>query len=84
MQLSVNGSHQIHQPAAADVRPAASKVAQDIVGVAPRILKGIGQDRHPVESTVGVDTFGKGNDSRREPRRIDDQGAERVTEDIAQ
>jgi hypothetical protein len=37
-------------------------MAQDVLVVAARILKGIGQDREAVKGTVGIDTFGKGKD----------------------
>ena len=38
--------HQVHDPAPADVRPRPAAVVEDVVVVAPRVLKGVGQDRH--------------------------------------
>jgi hypothetical protein len=57
-------------------------VVEHVGVVAPGVLEGVGQDRQPVEGTVGVDAFGEGEDGGREPRRIDGHGPEGVPEDI--
>ena len=57
-------------------------VVQDVGVVASGVLKGISEDWEPVEGAVGVDTFGKGNHGRSEPRRIFGDTAERVSKDI--
>jgi hypothetical protein len=47
--------HQIDDPAPADVRPLTAAVAEHVGVVAPGVLEGVGEDRQPVEGTVGVD-----------------------------
>ncbi len=64
--------------------PWLSAVAEDVLVVAPGILKGIGQNGHAVEGTLGVDSAGEGNDGGREPNWVKGDGAEGVAEDITE
>ena len=59
-----------------------SAVDQDAPMVASRLLQGIGQLRHPVESSVVVDSLGQFNHGGRQPRRLDGEGLEGVAEDV--
>ena len=64
------------------MRPRSPAVVEDIGILAPGILEGISEDREAVEGTLGVDTFGEGNDGRGEPGGVEGDGAEGVAEDI--
>ncbi len=66
------------------MRPLAAAVVQDVFVVATCILKGVGQDRHPVEGTLGVDAFGECGHVRSQPSGIDGHRAEGVTNDLTQ
>ncbi len=57
---------------------------ENIGVVASGILKGICQNWHPVEGTVSVDAFGKGNNSGGEPRGVNEDGPEGVAKDVSE
>ncbi len=59
-------------------------MVEDVGAVAAGVLKGVGQDRQAVESPLLIDTFGKGDDCGREPRRFEGNGAEWVSEDVSE
>ncbi len=61
-------------------RPAA--VVQDVFVVAAGVLKGVGEDGHVVEGTIGVDAIGEGEDGWREPGGGDGDGTEGVAENL--
>jgi hypothetical protein len=44
--------HQIHHPAAADMRSRSAAMAQDVRVATTRFCKGVGQFRQPLEGTV--------------------------------
>jgi hypothetical protein len=46
------------------------------------ILKGIREDGHSVEGTVGVDALGQRNDSGSEPSGINSRGVKRVVNNL--
>jgi hypothetical protein len=51
-------------------------VGEDVGVVAAGLLQGAGQDRQTVEGPLAVDRGGEGGDVRRQPGRIDGDGAE--------
>ena len=51
-------------------------VVQDVLIVAPGVLKGISKDWHSVEGTVLVDASSKRANVRREPSGVNDGGTE--------
>src|SRR5262245_32283404 len=60
-------------------------VVEDVFVVASGILKGIGQDRHPVERLLLVNAASQCLHVRREPRKIDGDVAEgKRTEDVVE
>ncbi len=71
--------HEIHHPAAANVRTGTAAVVEDVGVIAPGILKGVGEDRHPVECLFVVDPIGARNDGGREPGWFKIDKAERIT-----
>ena len=74
--------HQIDHPTTSDVWPFRTAVVKDVGVVAACVLECVGQDWQPIEGALGVNASCKGNDGRREPRRIGDEGAEWVAKDV--
>jgi hypothetical protein len=65
--------------------PAAPQVAQDVLLVAPGVLKCVSKDGQPIECPLLVDRFGKLLDGRREPRGVKGDGAKwQRAEDVVQ
>src|SRR5262245_37065826 len=63
--------HQVHDPAAADVRLLRiAAVVEDLLVVAPGVLQGVGQNRHRGEVARVVDALRYRHDRGGEPRRI--------------
>src|SRR5262249_11763869 len=79
---SFSPQHQIHHPAAADVRSRSAAMAQDVRVAATRFRKSVGQFWHPLEGTVIVDGLGLGFHFGGEPSVGD--GAEGVAEDVSE
>ena len=75
--------HQIHDPAAADVRPVAATMRNDLLLLAAGVHERIGQDRHPLEGLIVVDRPGEADNVGRSPTRVEGHGAEGVAEDVA-
>jgi hypothetical protein len=80
---SLFAQKEVYHPTPFHMDAPRSAVVQDILAVAPSVLKGVGQDRHPVKGTVGVDASGKRKHGRREPRGVYGGGPERISEDTA-
>src|SRR4051812_30949432 len=59
--------YQIDDPAASDVFARLPAVKQDVRVVAAGFFQRIGEDRHAVEGTVGVDAVGEGDNGGRAP-----------------
>src|ERR1019366_3722730 len=76
--------NQVHDPAAPDVWPRPSAMAQDFLVVASGLLQGVGQLRHPVEGSLIVVRAGQFNDGGRQPSGIDGDRSERVGEDVSE
>lgn len=57
-------------------------VGEDVVVIATRVLKGIGEDWHPVKGTVFVDAGGERPNIGRKPRRFNGDRAEGIAEDV--
>lgn len=72
--------HRVHDPAPAGVNRFRAAVVQDIVGIAPRILKGVREDRHTVEGAVVVNALRERNNGRGAPRGGKCDGAEGISE----
>src|SRR5436305_1794513 len=49
---------EINGPAAPDMRPLAATVPEQLFVVATGVEEGVGEDRHTVEGSLGVDVFG--------------------------
>ena|GEM_PF-6501177 len=54
--------HQIHYPATSDMDATVSAVIQNIVVVAPRVLKSVSENGEAVEGFFGVDARGESKD----------------------
>jgi hypothetical protein len=81
---SIPSQYQIQCPTPAAMLAGFSKVVQDVVVVAPGVLKGIGKDGEAVEGFVGVDAVGENKDGRREPGGVECDRAEEVAEDVTE
>jgi hypothetical protein len=51
-------------------------VFEDVGVLAPGVLQSVSEDRQAVERMLLVDAYGKRDDCRREPRRVNRDGAE--------
>src|SRR5262245_53910057 len=63
---------------------AGTEVLRDLLVRTASVFKGVGQNRHAVEGTLGVDGFCKRYNGRSEPSGGDHLGAKRVAEDLSQ
>ena len=70
--------NQIDDPATPDMRAVAAAVEEDIGIRAAGFFQRIGEDGESVEGPVGVDGRRDGDDGRREPSGIGDDGTEGV------
>ena len=76
--------HQVHDPASANVRHRSiATVVQYITAVAPGVLEGVSQNRHPVEGAMFVDAAGQHQHVGSEPRGIRRDRAKRIAKDVA-
>src|SRR5688572_16265034 len=77
--------YQIAHPTPADVNSrGVAAVVQNVLAVAPGILKRIGQYRHRAEVAGVVHLPGERHRGVGTPRRGEGNGAERVAEDVAE
>ena len=53
VELLFHPQHQIHHPAAADMRAGAATVVEDVGVVAAGVLEGVGEDGEAVEGALG-------------------------------
>src|SRR5262249_54406303 len=60
--------------------PFVAEGVKDALDLTAVVLQGVGEDRETVEGGIGVDTASQCDHRGREPRRIDDDGPERVSE----
>src|SRR4051794_6141871 len=60
--------NQIHRPAAADVRPLATQVREQVGTVAARLLQRVGKDGRAVERSLLVNLLGQLHDGAVAPR----------------
>src|SRR6516165_2678641 len=72
--------HQIHHPAAADVRPRSAAMVQDVLVARARFRKVVGQFRHPLEGTLIVDGLGEGFHFGGEASLVESMSTEGVPE----
>ena len=72
--------HQVHDPAAADVRPLAPAVAEDLLVGAAGVHQGVGQEGQAVEGPVLVDAAGQADGVGGPPAGVEGDGAEGVAE----
>src|ERR1700682_2707990 len=75
--------HEVHDPAAPDMRPRLTAVVEDLGVVAPGFFKSFGQKRQAlVVSPFIVDRLGQGKDGPLFPSGVEGDWAVRVADDV--
>src|SRR5690242_12189472 len=72
----------IDDPAASYMRTRLAAVAQDVGDLTTGLLKSVGQFGHAVERPLIVDRLSYGDDTGRQPGRLNHDRAEGVAEDV--
>ena len=72
---------EVNRPTAPHMDTRLSAVVQDVLVLAPSILKGISKDWETIKGTLGVDAFGERENGGGEPGGIEGDGAEGVAYD---
>src|SRR5262245_60199601 len=73
--------HEVNDPTTAEVRLRRSTMGSDLRVLTPGVFQCVRQDRQPLEVAILIDAAGEGNDSPRQPPRLDYRQPERVAED---